>query len=78
METYRRDAERIAEVERNREEARQGILAYKVTTEDKLAQIQGLKKNRNGSILRKSRKKRNPMIGPWKSWNVRQPGSTVY
>ncbi|HNA28018.1 MAG TPA: hypothetical protein PLI01_14525, partial [Nitrospira sp.] len=46
METYRRDAERIAEVERNREEARQGILAYKVTTEDKLAQIQGLKKQK--------------------------------
>jgi len=46
METYRKDAERIAEVERSREEARQGILAYKASTEEKLAQIQGLKKQK--------------------------------
>ncbi|MBA5876058.1 MAG: peptidoglycan DD-metalloendopeptidase family protein [Nitrospira sp. CR1.2] len=46
METYRRDAERIAEVERSREEARQGMLAYKVSTEEKLAQIKGLKKQK--------------------------------
>ncbi|MCC2640267.1 MAG: putative Murein hydrolase EnvC [Nitrospira sp.] len=46
METYRNDAERIAEVERNREEARQGILAYKTITEQKLAQIQSLKKEK--------------------------------
>ena len=76
METYRRDAERIAEVERNREEARQGILAYKVTTEDKLAQIQGLK-NKTG-LSCENHAEKNRMIGPWKSWNVRQPGSTVY
>ncbi len=46
METYRKDAERIAEVERSRAEARQGILAYKISTEEKLAQIQGLKKEK--------------------------------
>lgn len=46
MENYRKDAERIAEVERSREEARQGILAYKAITEEKLAQIQGLKKQK--------------------------------
>ena len=46
METYRKDAERIAEVERSREEARQGIFAYKLSTEEKLAQIQGLKKQK--------------------------------
>lgn len=46
METYRKDAERIAEVERNREEARQGMLAFKASTEQKLAQIQGLKKEK--------------------------------
>ena len=46
MESYRKDAERIAEVERSREEARQGILAYKVSTEEKLAQIHGLKKQK--------------------------------
>lgn len=46
METYRKDAERIAEVERSREEARQGIFAYKVSTEEKLAQIHGLKKQK--------------------------------
>ena len=32
METYRKDAERIAEVERRRQEARQGMLAYKAST----------------------------------------------
>ncbi|MCW5798174.1 MAG: peptidoglycan DD-metalloendopeptidase family protein [Nitrospira sp.] len=46
VEGYRKDAERIAEVERSREEARQGILAYKISTEEKLAQIQGLKKQK--------------------------------
>ena len=46
METYRKDAERIAEVERSRAEARQGILAYKISTEEKLAQIQGLKREK--------------------------------
>jgi septal ring factor EnvC (AmiA/AmiB activator) len=46
MESYRKDADRIAEVERSREEARQGILAYKASTEEKLAQIQGLKKQK--------------------------------
>ena len=46
METYRKDSERIAEVERNREDARQGILAYKASTEEKLAQIHGLKKQK--------------------------------
>ncbi|HVG03230.1 MAG TPA: peptidoglycan DD-metalloendopeptidase family protein [Nitrospira sp.] len=46
METYRKDAERIAEVERSRAEARQGILAYKISTEEKLGQIQGLKKEK--------------------------------
>jgi len=46
METYRKDAERIAEVERSREEARQGMLAYKAGTEHKLAQIQGIKKEK--------------------------------
>ena len=33
-------------VEREREEARRGILAYKTSTEEKLAQIQGLKKEK--------------------------------
>lgn len=46
VEGYRKDAERIAEVERSREEARQGILLYKISTEEKLAQIQGLKKQK--------------------------------
>lgn len=46
MESYRKDADRIAEVERSREEARQGILAYKASTEEKLGQIQGLKKQK--------------------------------
>jgi septal ring factor EnvC (AmiA/AmiB activator) len=46
VEHYRKDAERIAEVERTREEARQGMLAYKASTEQKLAQIQGLKKEK--------------------------------
>ncbi len=46
METYRKDAERIAEVERSRAEARQGIVAYKISTEEKLAKIQGLKKEK--------------------------------
>jgi septal ring factor EnvC (AmiA/AmiB activator) len=46
METYRQDAERIAEVERSREEARQSMLADKASTEHKLAQIQGLKKEK--------------------------------
>ena len=46
MERYRKDADRIAEVERNREEARQGILAYKTSTEEKLTQIQRLKKEK--------------------------------
>jgi peptidoglycan hydrolase CwlO-like protein len=76
METYRKDAERIAEVERSREEARQGILAYKVSTEEKLAQIQGLKKQ-NGCISLKSLKKRNRMTGPSKNWSGLPAGSTA-
>jgi septal ring factor EnvC (AmiA/AmiB activator) len=46
VEGYRRDADRMAEVEREREEARKGILAFKTRTEHKLAQIQGLKKEK--------------------------------
>ncbi|HEX2056086.1 MAG TPA: hypothetical protein VHF07_06315 [Nitrospiraceae bacterium] len=44
MATYRKDAKRIAEVEREREEARRRIWIYKGRTEQKLAQIQALKK----------------------------------
>ena len=43
MDSYRKDAMRIGEVEREREEARRRILAYKMSTEHKLAQIQGLR-----------------------------------
>ena len=46
VETYRKDADRMAQVEREREEARRGILAYKISTEHKLLQIQGLKKEK--------------------------------
>ncbi|MBX3237474.1 MAG: peptidoglycan DD-metalloendopeptidase family protein [Nitrospiraceae bacterium] len=46
VETYRKDADRMAEVEHEREEARRGILAYKTNTEQKLAQIHGLKKEK--------------------------------
>ena len=46
VEGYRKDADRVAEVEREREAARQGMLAYKASTEHKLAQIQGLKKEK--------------------------------
>ena len=57
METYRKDSERIAEVERSREEARQGILAYKISTEEKLAQIQGLKKEKRGYLAKITQEK---------------------
>jgi septal ring factor EnvC (AmiA/AmiB activator) len=46
MEKYRSDAKRMTEVEREREEARRRILAYKMSTEHKLTQIQGLKKEK--------------------------------
>ncbi len=62
METYRRDAERIAEVERSREEARQGILAYKISTEDKLAQIQGLKKQKRVYLAKITQEKESRAV----------------
>lgn len=46
MDTYRKDATHIAQVEQEREEARRRILAYKMSTEHKLAQIQGLRKEK--------------------------------
>ncbi|GAB1724840.1 MAG: peptidoglycan DD-metalloendopeptidase family protein [Nitrospira sp. CR1.1] len=57
MEGYRKDAERIAEVERSREEARQGIFAYKLSTEEKLAQIRGLKKQKRVYLAKITREK---------------------
>lgn len=57
LEAHQRDAERIAEVERSREEARQGILADKATTERKLAQIQGLKKQKRVFLAKITREK---------------------
>jgi septal ring factor EnvC (AmiA/AmiB activator) len=46
MEAYRKDARRIIEVEREREQARQRMLTYQAKTEQKLAQIQSLKKEK--------------------------------
>jgi len=46
MGQYRNDADRVATVEREREDARRRILAYKQSTEQKLSQIQGLKKDK--------------------------------
>ena len=46
MGQYRYDADRVATVEREREDARRRILAYKASTEQKLSQIQGLKKDK--------------------------------
>jgi septal ring factor EnvC (AmiA/AmiB activator) len=46
MEKYRSDAKRMTEMEREREEARRRILAYKMSTEHKLTQIQSLKKEK--------------------------------
>ena len=57
MDTYRKDARRIAEVERDREEARRRILAYKVKTERKLAQIQDLKKEKRVYLARITQEK---------------------
>ncbi|MDR4479966.1 MAG: peptidoglycan DD-metalloendopeptidase family protein [Nitrospira sp.] len=57
MEIYRRDAERIAEVERSREDARQGILAYKSSMEEKLAKIQKLKKQKRVYLARITQEK---------------------
>jgi septal ring factor EnvC (AmiA/AmiB activator) len=57
MDTYRKDAKRIAEVEREREEARRRILAYKMSTEQKLAQIQGLKKEKKIYLARITQEK---------------------
>jgi septal ring factor EnvC (AmiA/AmiB activator) len=57
MDTYRKDAKRIAEVERDREEARRRILAYKMKTEQKLAQIQDLKKEKRIYLARITQEK---------------------
>lgn len=52
MDNYRKDARRIGEVEREREEARRRILTYKTRTEQKLAQIQSLKKEKGIYLAR--------------------------
>jgi septal ring factor EnvC (AmiA/AmiB activator) len=57
MDTYRKDAKRIAEVERDREEVRRRILTYKVKTEQKLTQIQGLKKEKRIYLARITQEK---------------------
>ncbi len=57
MEKYRHDAKRVNEVEREREEARRRILAYKMSTEHKLSQIQGLKKEKRVYLAKITREK---------------------
>ncbi|HET6675054.1 MAG TPA: peptidoglycan DD-metalloendopeptidase family protein [Nitrospiraceae bacterium] len=57
MEKYRNDAKRVNEVEREREEARRRILAYKMSTEHKLSQIQGLKKEKRVYLAKITREK---------------------
>ena len=57
MDTYRKDAKRIVEVERDREDARRRILAYKMKTEQKLAQIQDLKKEKRIYLARITQEK---------------------
>ena len=46
METFRTDMTRMEQAERQREEARVGMLAYKRSTEKKLAQIKSVKKEK--------------------------------
>lgn len=46
MEKYKSDARRVTEVEREREEARRRIMAYKTSTERKLEKIQSLQKKK--------------------------------
>lgn len=46
LESYRKDIARMEQVERQREEARAGMLSYREGTEKKLAEIQGLRKEK--------------------------------
>jgi murein hydrolase activator len=57
MEKYRSDAKRMTAVEREREEARRRILAYKMSTEHKLTQIQGLKKEKRAYLAKITQEK---------------------
>jgi len=47
LDTYKGDVERLQQVERQRTEAREEMLAYKQSTERKLEEIQGFKREKN-------------------------------
>lgn len=57
MAAYRKDATQIQTVERQREEARNGMLAVRESTEQKLAQIRSLKKKKRVFLTRITQQK---------------------
>lgn len=57
IQSYRRDAERLEEMERQRAQARREMLDYKQRTDKKLAEIEGLKRQKHAVLVRVTQEK---------------------
>ena len=66
MGTFRADMTRMEQAERQREEARVGMLSYKQSTEKQLAEMKSVKKEKR-SISPKSLMKKSPTNMPSKN-----------